>query len=572
MSKSKNKFNFKSLHLLVILLPLALTLTVWWLSLKQAQTDVQLQFEREAEQKIHAVLDRMKKYEDILWGGVATLKSHSSGFNRSEFKRFSERLRLTERYPGISGIGIIYRIEKSEKDFFINQIRKEKSDFAIYPESESSVYFPITFIEPELSNSKAVGLDMAHEENRLKALKKAESTGVAQVTGPIVLVQDQEKTPGFLFYAPFFKNENKKKLEGLVYAPFIFTKLMEGVLGNKNNRVQVTIYDKAQTLYTDDTEKGSIANLNKVLLINRTVDVYGRKWRFVVTPNILFTRASKDNKPFVILCAGVIINILLFLLFLTINRSKEEAVTLAAQMNKKAEEQKIKAVNAAKLASLGEMAGGIAHEINNPLAIISGNITRLRFILKGETLEKDKALETCKSIDATIFRISKIINSMRTLSRDGSKDPFVKTSVKDLISDVVIVCKEKFKQNEIDFKLPEIDEKLELMCRPVELSQVLVNLLNNAFDAVAEAENALIEIIVNKQNGKINIMIVNSGPGISDEVKGKIMTPFYTTKDVGKGTGLGLSISKKIIENHKGLFFLDLEAEKTTFVIELKAA
>lgn len=566
--------NLKGLHWLVILTSLTLTLIAWRVSSLQADANVQVRFEREADQAVDAVLSRMKKYEDILWGGAATLKSHSAGFDRSEFKRFSKSLKLSERYSGVNGIGVIYKVDRDKKDLFISKVRAEKADFSIFPEHSESRLFPITFIEPEEINKEAIGLDMAHEKNRFAAVKKAEASGEAQITGPIVLVQDDEKTPGVLFYVPFFDNE--KNIEGLVYAPFIFKKLMNGVLGNINKRVDVMIEDddEGQELYKDRLESkvSEVSFLGPELKLNKVVEVYGRKWRFKVVPNSLFMQSSQNNQPLVILCAGVAIDVLLFLLFMALSRSRERAVVLAAKIHKKAEDQKIKAVSAANLASLGEMAGGIAHEINNPLAILSGNTTRLRRICKTEAFDRAELLETCDRMDSTIMRISKIINSMRVLSRNGSEDPFVKISVKQLISDVVIVCQEKFRHGNVDFKVSETSEDLQVLCRPVEISQVLINLLNNAYDAVFEKEGAFIQLDVKIVEGKVQIKIVDSGPGVSKEVVEKIMDPFFTTKEVGKGTGLGLSISKKIIENHNGLLFLDPTSKTTTFVIELDAA
>jgi len=561
----------KLLHWGVIALSLAITLFAWLVTSKQVQDNNKAKFQREVDHTVDAVVERMVKYEDILWSGVATLNSHTKGFDRNEFKTFSEQLDLVKRYPGINGIGVIYHVAREDQQKFLDLVRVEKPGFKIFPQHSIKELLPITYVEPEGANKEAIGLDMAHERNRYTAAKKAQISGEAQVTGPIVLVQDQEKTPGFLFYAPFYKDKNSKVFGGLVYAPFIFKKLMNGVLGVDNKMVDVTISDGNSLLYQDRNEHSvkDSSHFNA----QKSIGFYGRQWSFDISSNALFHSASENNQPLVVLCAGILIDVLLFLLFVAMSRSTEQAMVLADQMVKKADEQTEIAVQSSKLASLGEMAGGIAHEINNPLAIISGNITRLKFMLAEDKLDPKKAFEMFNRIDTTVSRIAKIISSMRVLARDGSKDSFDKVSVRKIINDVVIVCTEKFKQHEVEFIYEEPCENLMVECRHVQVSQVLINLLNNAFDAVVESDEKLSFIKIQTQlvAGSVQILISNSGKTISPLIVHKIMEPFFTTKEVGKGTGLGLSISKKIIENHKGKLFVDTNKEWTTFVVELQS-
>lgn len=235
-------------------------------------------------------------------------------------------------------------------------------------------------------------------------------------------------------------------------------------------------------------------------------------------------------------------------------------------------EQQAKILNSSKLASLGEMAGGIAHEINNPLAIISLLTARLRKSLaKNET-----SFEHCNmlidQIEDTTFRISKIIKTMRTVSRESIDTEIKKFLISEVLEDILFISSEKFSHNEIKLLIdfPENITNLTIMCDQVQLSQVLINLLNNSFDAVFGSDKPhWVKLSYWPSQNSHHFEVSNSGPRISESIVDKIFNPFFTTKDVGKGTGIGLSISKSIINNLGGRLYLDMTKKNTTFHIEL---
>jgi len=117
--------------------------------------------------------------------------------------------------------------------------------------------------------------------------------------------------------------------------------------------------------------------------------------------------------------------------------------------------------------------------------------------------------------------------------------------------------------------MKEIPGDLKIECRPVEICQLLLNLLNNAHDAVENSQTKWIEIVIRDFDDKIELTISDSGPGVPDRIKDKIMEPFFTTKPKGKGTGLGLNISRNIVEKHEGTMALDQSLLKTQFIIRL---
>ncbi len=233
------------------------------------------------------------------------------------------------------------------------------------------------------------------------------------------------------------------------------------------------------------------------------------------------------------------------------------------------EEQRKLVVQKAKLTSLGEMAGGVAHEINNPLAIISVKIGLLIKAIEKDQYEPEEFKKSLQKIGQTTERIAKIVRSLKTFSRTNEHDPFVPTPLRDIIDQTLEICQEKFKNSPVSLSVENIPD-VKINCRESQIVQVLLNLLSNALDAVEKLENKWIEISVKQINEEtVVIRITDSGYGIPENVASNIMQPFFTTKDVGKGTGLGLSISKGIIDDHNGKIYLDKESPNTCFVIEM---
>lgn len=238
-------------------------------------------------------------------------------------------------------------------------------------------------------------------------------------------------------------------------------------------------------------------------------------------------------------------------------------------MEKELEEQRAKVTYAAKMASLGEMAGGVAHEINNPLTIIKGLAEHIQLLLRTAPKDSDAILDKTTQIKKTIMRIARIVKGLRTFSRDGTNDPCAATSVASLFDDALGLCAEAFRHAEIELIAPAVDPNLSIECRATEISQVLLNLLSNARDAVAGRSPAWVKLEALDLGELVAIAVTDSGPGIPEAAKERIMEPFFTTKGVGKGTGLGLSISRGIAERHHGWLEYDQHHHNTRFILKI---
>lgn len=235
------------------------------------------------------------------------------------------------------------------------------------------------------------------------------------------------------------------------------------------------------------------------------------------------------------------------------------------------EVQRAAIVHSSKMASLGEMAGGIAHEINNPLAIIHGKSRQMQKMISDGELSLAQSMNTLQLIEHTTLRISQIIKGLRALSRSGEKDPFTQEDIHTILEQTLDLCRERFKHSGIELSVQSRGGMI-IECRATQISQVLLNLLNNAFDAVRNLPERWVKVTTITKEDLVQLIVTDSGHGIPFEFNEKIFQPFYTTKDVNQGTGLGLSISRSILEEHRGRLFVDDKQPHTCFVCEFRLA
>ncbi len=243
--------------------------------------------------------------------------------------------------------------------------------------------------------------------------------------------------------------------------------------------------------------------------------------------------------------------------------------TKEVELEKSLDAEKAKSIQNARLALIGELAAGVGHEINNPLAIISGHIQITNNILSSPEPALSAALDRLKKMDSAVGRIASIVKSLRTFARSDDVqitffDPYV------LCSETIEMLKELYLQEEIlltfsgDHRISYIEGVRG------KIQQVLVNLISNGKDASLGKKNRKVEVSISYDVEEIKIFITDNGSGISNELKEKIFAPFFTTKDVNKGTGMGLSLTKNIVHEHNGkLDFVTKMDEGTTFILIL---
>ncbi len=222
-------------------------------------------------------------------------------------------------------------------------------------------------------------------------------------------------------------------------------------------------------------------------------------------------------------------------------------------------------VHAEKLATVGTLAGGVAHEINNPLTAI---LTNVQMLLSGDELDK----ESLEMIEEATKRCKTIVQKLMAFSKKPMESTMMyKINLLEIIQRTVDFLKYQLEQDNISLEVTAGKESYPVMANHDELGQVVTNIVLNARDAIKQIKKSgTVFITLLEEENWIKICIKDEGAGIPREILNRIFDPFFTTKEVGKGLGLGLSICQSIIEKHKGKIIVESELNKgSMFVLQL---
>ncbi|MFY7928909.1 MAG: PAS domain-containing protein [Oligoflexus sp.] len=223
-----------------------------------------------------------------------------------------------------------------------------------------------------------------------------------------------------------------------------------------------------------------------------------------------------------------------------------------------------------RLRSLGKMAGGIAHEVNNPLAIIRAHAEIVLLKQAQKTLTADFLHQSMDGVIHTTRRIEGIIRALRTISHGSIKTQLTQCRLESIVNETVELCRERFAEKNIRLTidlsgLSAPDIRVDV----AQISQIIFNLINNAYDAVHDLPERWVHLAAIEEPNLVRLVLQDSGRGIAPDVVDRMMTPFFTTKEVGTGMGLGLSLSRTYAKNHGGeLFYQEINGH-TAFVLTL---
>lgn len=236
-----------------------------------------------------------------------------------------------------------------------------------------------------------------------------------------------------------------------------------------------------------------------------------------------------------------------------------------AENTKKLKESQEKLIQSTKMSAVGQLAGGVAHEINNPMGVILGFS---QSIAKGIN-EEDPLYMPLKSIEREAIRCKKLIGDLLTFSRTG-KTELELLDINNTIDETLSLIEAQSKVKNVEVVREYGTGLPQVRVNKSQIQQVIVNLCNNAIDAMPEGGK--ITISTAQIGSQVEIKVTDTGKGMTEEVKKHLFEPFFTTKEIGKGTGLGLSLCYEIINKHKGTIEVESEAGRgTKFRIRLPA-
>ncbi|MCB4792814.1 MAG: PAS domain S-box protein [Elusimicrobia bacterium] len=244
-------------------------------------------------------------------------------------------------------------------------------------------------------------------------------------------------------------------------------------------------------------------------------------------------------------------------------RGIDKDITEHKQAEKEKEKFQRQLMQADKMSAIGQLAGGVAHEINNPMGVILG----FAQVVANDIKENDPLYMPLKSIEREALRCKKLVGDLLTFSRAGKTEK-ENTNINETIEETISIIDAQAKVKNVKITRSYAANLPHIVVNKNQIQQVIVNLCNNAMDAMPQGGK--ITITTRQVETRIEIDVSDTGTGMTEDVKKHIFEPFFTTKEIGKGTGLGLSLCFEIIENHSGTIEAESEAGKgSVFRIKL---
>ncbi|MEG4485529.1 CHASE domain-containing protein [Microcoleus sp. D2_18a_B4] len=624
---------------------------------------MQAEFHQQADRLNVTLQQSINKNLEVLYSLEGFYRA-STEVTRQDFKQFTQP--ALARNTAIHSVNWIRRVPAAQKTAYERTIRAEDFPaFQIYeltPDKKQvkakvrSEYFPIIYRGALEENNKVLGFDVASSPDRKAALEKSVNTGKIAASARIRLVSNNQ--PGLQVFLPVPRRttsadnsvKGRQNLMGVIAGLFQITSMVDSSLESLNlDKINFYLYDNSaiekerflvrydsqakQLIDNPKHEKPELTNLRGKICQNpractRLFNVADRQWMLLVLPGKGYNSMRTYQGSLAIGAIGLLMTgSLTIYLLMSLERTakvEQQVYDRTIQLKQRTAEletalknlqaAQFKLIQTEKMSSLGQLVAGVAHEINNPVNFISGNLIHTGAYTR-ELLElveiyqqqypnptpevqaklKDIDLEfisedlpkILKSMNMGAERISQIVLSLRNFSR-LDEAAMKSVDIHQGIDSTLMILDSRLKPKG-DFpgiKLIKEYGNLPLVeCWAGQLNQVFMNVLSNAIDVLSDAENQkrlennastsafLPTILIRTEllsSNCVCVRIADNGTGMTENVKKRLFDPFFTTKPVGKGTGLGLSICYQIVDKHQGsLRCVSAPGEGTEFWIEV---
>jgi signal transduction histidine kinase len=496
---------------------------------------------------------------------ITKLYGASDHVSRIQFERFSSVAIFSQQ--NIQAVSWVPRVSFSERKLFEAAARGDGLvNFSVTEKSKAGVmvnadqrdeYYPVFYIYPTKGNEAAIGFDLASNPSRLATLNKARDTGELQFTPRLTLVQEAGDSYGILVVLPIYTDINtpksiaKRQDEIKGFATGVLR--ISDILLNRSQDANYKSYvfdlsgNKGQKLlFPKESDVQDLTDIKLETCIKTPLEIGGRAWVSVHCDKRFFNILKRHISSVIVFLALCIITIIVAFYLRNVIQQENERKEASAQI-----------IQASKLATLGEMATSVAHELNQPLNVIrmaAGNSRR----------RISKGTATCEYLNAKLERIEEqtaraaaIIDHMRMFGREA-KEELEAINPRAVITNALGLMGEQLRLAGIEIVTEFSEDGPSILGHSIQMEQVILNFLTNAIDAMAESEGEKkITLRVFEDDKGVHITAEDAGGGIPEDELPRIFEPFFTTKEMGKGTGLGLSVSYGIINDMNGTLVAD---------------
>lgn len=523
-----------------------------------------------------ALTHRIESYRQALDSGAALFAS-SDRVMKSDWKTFIDILQIEETLPGINGIGYIEHVLRSRESAYLKDISSRGvTGLSVHPRTQWSEILPITYIEPMAINKEAVGLDIGFEANRRSAAYQARDTGKATITKRILLVQDKEKSAGFLLLRPVYErrrplnsvSQRRAAFRGWVYAPFIASRFMKGLTASQGTNLAITVYDGNSTNESEliyKNESGDDKSRTARYSVTKVLPMMGQQWTVSWHSTPEFERNVGTQEPKFVLIGGLAL--VLAFATLVMFYARREAYVRQEVKNKTQilvdkEREIVSALEVAEAATgaKSKFLANMSHEIRTPMNGVIGftqllddgtlNDTQKKYV--GLISDSGSAMMTLLN---DILDISKVDSGSMTIT----PEPF---DVRLLLNNCVKIFSPNAEEKHLTI-LVEVDKDLPqwVQVDGFRLRQIVMNLLANAIKFTETGYITISATFSELDKSELAITVADTGVGIAPDRQEAIFEPFIQEDDSTArkhgGSGLGLTISKQLVELMGGVISLD---------------
>lgn len=452
-----------------------------------------------------------------------------------------------------------------EKNLDITEEERESDAFAIYRHMPGFQAFEIAdenhivrWVYPLEGNQSVLSSNIIRNLGVAHIIQETTRTGREMIASPIPLEEDSF---GFTIIYPLYAKDERPNghMLGVFRNDSFFNSLA------LRNDIFISVFDKDKLVYSNEIRNESDPHWQ----IKLPFSFLNTKWQLSFMPTKELIARNRSFFPIINALVFMLFTVLLALVVFQFQQRRQVERTLEEERRK----TELESFQSAKLASIGEIAAGVCHEINNPLTIIKGFAYKIRQTLNTESaLNKKKAQEILDYLDfqdSAIHRIVDIVSGLRTFAKMDT-ETIENFDLHKAITDTVKVVEYIYRSSDIQIELM-LNAKNSMVYGNVgNIRQVLMNFLSNSAYALTQKYNKVIEIETMNIGNTVVLKFSDNGAGISEKNLGRIFEPFFTTKPPGQGTGLGLGISYGIISKMNGTIEVKSKVGVgTTFLVTL---